>query len=150
MNISINTSATQTFLTCRTPAELSVPDVLVHGGSEVWGSDREEKSLVFCRTCEILIGEVITLINDGASPDAIFNASVNVCVGLNISNQVFCENMVELAKVRQGISVLCLIFMGFVHNSTFIFYTLIVDLNNKRLTLLNNNNVSYIRLSGKV
>ena len=84
-------------------AALSLPDVLLFG-EDVWGADSEEKGVVFCSACDVAVGEVLSLLDAGASSDVIFNATIQVCISLNISNDIFCENMIEIAKVSKYIA----------------------------------------------
>lgn len=78
--------------------DVSLAEVLMSGGREAWGPDREEKSFVFCNACYIAFNEVLDSVAGGASPDVIFNMTIDICIDLNISSPLFCENMVQIAK----------------------------------------------------
>jgi len=67
-------------------------------GSEAWGDDAEEKSVVFCAACNTAVQEILDAVDAGASADTIFNMTVEFCIDFNISSPVFCENMMEIAK----------------------------------------------------
>jgi len=78
--------------------ELQLDEFLIYG-DEAWGEDSEVKRPLLCGACATAVDEILTVIDEGASPDVIFNMTVDFCVDFNISTYVFCENFIEIAKV---------------------------------------------------
>ncbi|KAA0199149.1 hypothetical protein HAZT_HAZT000078 [Hyalella azteca] len=57
-----------------------------------------ERTVVFCEACHLGVGRLIDAYANGTSLDVIFNRTVDLCINLNISSPMFCENMIEISK----------------------------------------------------
>ncbi|KAA0199151.1 hypothetical protein HAZT_HAZT000080, partial [Hyalella azteca] len=58
----------------------------------------DERSKVFCEACHLAVGRLIGAYVNGTSLDVLFNRTVDLCINLNISSPMFCEQMIETSK----------------------------------------------------
>ncbi|KAF2361415.1 Calcineurin-like phosphoesterase domain ApaH type [Trinorchestia longiramus] len=61
-------------------------------------ADKDERTLLFCEACHLAVGRFLNGYYNGTELDVLFNNTVDLCINLNISSPMFCENMIEISK----------------------------------------------------